>query len=170
METTFTNDITSRNGRVTTKAINLLRRFTHVPRKIMHTDGEAAQSSQQPGTATRCEATVDAEPYNGSYECFIRNHSVRPQLKHAIAAAGITGGNGVVDDGSFVLKCRGARGKRTTRRVAAPSCARCAQHVARKPCNSEGRGACRRVAWLQGRLCWLPTAMIKWTEARTTRP
>ena len=76
-------------------------------------DGEAAQPSQDPGTAgdAKAKPTVKVEPCNGSDECFVCSHSVQPQPKHAIAAANIAGGSGVVDEGNRVLKCTRCTGE-----------------------------------------------------------
>ena len=66
-------------------------------------DGEGAHSNAAgDGEAL---ATVKVEPYNGSYECFICNHSVRPQLKHMLAVANGAGGNDVAHEANLVLKC-----------------------------------------------------------------
>ena len=62
-------------------------------------------SHQAPVGTAKANDTVKVEPYNGSYECFICNHSVRPQLKQALAAGNNAGGNGVADEANLVLKC-----------------------------------------------------------------
>jgi hypothetical protein len=65
-------------------------------------DNRGEQPSLQ---AAASEDKVKVEPTNGSNECFICNHSVRPQLKHALAAATDLGAGGVLEEANLVLNC-----------------------------------------------------------------
>ena len=66
-------------------------------------DGCGEQPSKQATAAS--EVKVKVELTNGSYECFICNTSVRPQLKHALAVASDAGAKVVSDDANLVLNC-----------------------------------------------------------------
>ena len=66
-------------------------------------DGSGDQPSLQITAAS--EVKVKVELTNGSYQCFICNHSVRPQLKHALAAATDAGAEGMLDEANLVLNC-----------------------------------------------------------------
>ena len=63
-------------------------------------DGSGEQPSMQTTAASEVKVTV--ERTNGSYKCIICNHSVRPQLKQALAAAS---GAGMVDGAHLELNC-----------------------------------------------------------------
>ena len=56
-------------------------------------------------TTAATEVKVKVELTNYSYACFLCNHSVRPQLKYALAAASGAGDDGVVDEANLVLNC-----------------------------------------------------------------
>ena len=62
-------------------------------------------SGEQPSiqTTAASEVKVKVELTNASYECFICKNGVRPQLKHALAAASGASADGVSDEASLVL-------------------------------------------------------------------
>ena len=61
---------------------------------------------EQPSIQTTAASEVKVkEPTNGSYECFICNNGVRPQLPHALAAASDVGADGVSNEANLVLNC-----------------------------------------------------------------
>ena len=93
-------------------------------------DGSGEQPSLQTAAASEVKAKV--EMANGSYACFICNHSARPQLKHALAAAHNAGADSMVDEVNLVLNCPMCTGEVYTRHAAAQTSARCVPPAARK--------------------------------------
>ena len=67
-------------------------------------DGSGEQPSLQITAASEVKVKVELTN-GGSYECFICNHSVRPQLKHALAAATDARADGMLDEANLVLNC-----------------------------------------------------------------